>query len=63
MIRGRAAGSPDQASGIASAYVDQLRADANLAKLFDPITLMRIDRNSDGTSMAFEISLNLKAAK
>ena len=63
VIRGKAAGSPDQASGIASAYVDQLRADASLANLFDPITLNRIDRNSDGTAMMFEISLNLKAAK
>lgn len=63
VIRGRAAGSPDQASGIASAYVDQLRADTDLAKLFDPITLVRIDRNPDGTAMAFEVSLNLKAAK
>lgn len=63
IIRGRAAGSPDQASGLASAYVDQLKADPDLAKLFDPITLMRIDRNSEGTAMAFEVSLNLKATK
>jgi hypothetical protein len=63
VIRGRVAGSPDQASGLASAYVDQLRADPNLAQLFDLITLMRIDRNSEGTAMAFDVSLNLKAAK
>src|SRR5688572_755497 len=63
VIRGRVAGSPDQASGMASAYVDQLRADPDLAKLFDPITLMRIDRNSEGTAMTFEISLNLKVGK
>jgi len=62
-LRGRAAGSPDQASGIASAYVDQLRADASLSKLFDSVTLTRIDRNPDGTHMAFEVSLNLKAAQ
>jgi len=62
-VRGRAAGSPDQASGIASAYVDQLRADTMLSNLFDPITLTRIDRNAEGTHMAFEISLNLKGAK
>jgi hypothetical protein len=63
MVRGQVAGSPDQASGIASAYVDQLKADASLAKVFDPITLMRIDRNSAGTAMAFEISLTVKVAK
>jgi hypothetical protein len=62
-VRGRSAGSPDQASGIASAYVDQLRADTVLSNLFDPITLTRIDRNPDGTYMTFEISLNLKGAK
>jgi len=63
VLRGRVAGTPDQASGIASAYVDQLKADANLAVVFDPITLVRIDRNPDGTAMTFEISLNVKAAK
>jgi len=62
-VRGRAAGSPDQASGVASAYVDQLRADTMLSNLFDPITLTRIDRNTEGTHMAFEVSLNLKGAK
>jgi len=62
-MRGRAAGSPDLATGIASAYVDQLRADANFSKLFDPITLVRIDRTPNGTYMAFEVSLNLKPAK
>jgi hypothetical protein len=63
ILRGRVAGSPDQASGIASAYVDQLKADSTLAAVFDPITLMRIDRNSEGTAMTFEVSLTVKAAK
>jgi hypothetical protein len=59
-IRGRVAGSPDQASGIASNYVDMLRAHPKLGKVFDPITLNRLDRDAGGEYMAFDISLNVK---
>jgi len=60
-IRGRVAGSPDQASGITSSYVDMLRADARLNSVFDPITLNRLDRDNTGGFMVFEISLTIKA--
>jgi len=63
VVRGRVAGSPDQASGIANAYVDQLKADAPLATTFDPITLQRIDRNPNGAYMSFEIHFTVKAGK
>jgi len=59
-MRGRVAGSPDQASGLASSYVDMLRAQPRLAAVFDPITLNRIDRSVDGTYLTFDISLNIK---
>jgi len=59
-IRGRVAGSPDLASGITSSYVDMLRADTRLNKVFDPITLNRLDRDSTGGFMVFEISLTVK---
>jgi hypothetical protein len=59
-IKGRAAGSPDQASGIASNYVDMLRAHPKLGKVFDPIILNRLDRDTSGEYMAFDISLNVK---
>jgi hypothetical protein len=62
-IRGRVAGSPDQASGLASSYVDLLRAHPRISAVFDPITLNRIDRNANGTYMLFDISLNVKAEK
>jgi hypothetical protein len=62
-IRGRVAGSPDLASGITSRYVDMLRADARLNKIFDPITLNRLDRDNSGGFMVFEISLMIKAGK
>lgn len=62
-LRGRVAGSPDTASGLASSYVDMLRANPQLGSIFDPITLNRIDRNSDGFYMTFDISLTLKSEK
>ncbi|MFA5112417.1 MAG: hypothetical protein WC443_13480 [Desulfobaccales bacterium] len=63
LLRGRVAGSPDQASGIASSYVDMLRADPKLGKIFDPIELKRLDRSTGGAYMLFDISLNIKAGK
>ncbi len=62
-IRGRVAGSPDQASGIASSYVDTLRADPKLGQVFDPIVLNRLDRSTGGAYMLFDISLTVKPEK
>jgi hypothetical protein len=59
-LRGKVAGSPDLASGITSSYVDTLRADPELKKIFDPITLNRLDRDSAGGFMVFEITLTIK---
>jgi len=63
VLRGRVAGSPDQASGIANAYVDQLKADPSLTATFDPITLQRIDRNPNGAYMSFEVVFTVKGGK
>lgn len=62
-VRGRVAGSPDQASGLISSYVDMLRAHPRIGTTFDPITLNRIDRNVGGTFMLFDISLSVKPEK
>lgn len=62
-LRGRVAGSPETASGLASAYVDMLRAHPRLGAVFEPITLNRIDRNTNGNYMTFDISLTLKPEK
>ena len=62
-VRGRIAGSPDQASGLVSSYVDMLRAHQRIGTVFDPITLNRIDRNSSGTFMLFDISFSIKPEK
>jgi len=62
-IRGRVAGSPDQASGLASSYVETLKTNAKMAAIFESIALNRIDRDSSGTFLNFDISLNLKGGK
>ncbi len=59
-IRGRVAGSPDLASGIASSYVDGLRVSERVTKVFSQVTLNRLDRDPAGGFMVFEISLTIK---
>jgi hypothetical protein len=60
-VRGRVAGSPDMASGVASSYVDSLRANERIKKIFDPVSLNRRDRDAAG-GMVFEITLTIKTA-
>lgn len=62
-LRGRVAGSPDQASGIASQYVDILRAQPRLKEVFELIDLQRIDRDVSGGFLAFEITLTVRQRK
>ncbi len=62
-LRGRVAGSPDQASGIASQYVDILRAQPRLMEVFEVIDLQRIDRDVSGGFLAFEITLTVRPSK
>jgi len=59
-LRGRVAGSPDQASGIANQYVDLLRADPRLKEVFESIVLKNINRDVSGAFLAFEIALTVK---
>jgi hypothetical protein len=59
-IRGRVAGSPDQASGVASQYVDTLRAHPRLSEVFSNISLNKINRDASGGFLAFEILLTVK---
>ena len=60
LLRGVVAGTPDQASGAASSYVDMLRAHPRLGKVFDPITLTNINRDPRGF-LTLDISLKIKA--
>jgi hypothetical protein len=60
-LRGLVAGTPDQATGTASTYVDSLRSPKNLGGIFEPITLEKLTRDATGSLMSFEISLKFKA--
>lgn len=59
-IRGRVAGSPDMASGIANKYVDSLRADTRFSRVFSQIILNRLDRDPAGGFLIFEINMVIK---
>jgi hypothetical protein len=62
VLRGLVAGTPDQASGAASSYVDGLRAHAQLSKIFGSITLTNLNRDSRSGFLAFEIMFKAKSA-
>jgi hypothetical protein len=53
-------GAPDQASGQATAYIEQLRADKELAR-FDTITPTSSDRNPTTGRITIEVFLHLKS--
>ncbi|HVU26077.1 MAG TPA: hypothetical protein VHE13_18240 [Opitutus sp.] len=59
---GTVRGAPDQASGYASAYLDQLRADPVLAESFDEIELVNLKRNDNTGRLTVEFFLHLKGA-
>jgi hypothetical protein len=60
LIRGKIAGSPDQASGLASSYVDMLKAHPKLGTVFDPIILRSLTRDTQPGQLMFDISLTVK---
>jgi len=59
-LRGMVVGTPDQASGVASQYVDMLRAHPTMGAIFDPITLNNLNRDARNF-LAFDITLKVKA--
>ena len=60
-LRGAVAGTPAQASGAASKYVDVLRAQPRLGAVFDSITLNNLNRDARSNFLAFDITLKMKA--
>lgn len=60
VMRGLVAGTRDQASGSASSYVDALRAHPVLGKIFDPITLEKLNPDAGTGLLTFEISMKVK---
>jgi hypothetical protein len=63
ILKGLMAGTPDQASGLASSYVDMLTHDPSWNKIFDQITLTNLTRDSRSGFLAFEINFKIKAKK
>jgi hypothetical protein len=62
-LRGTVRGAPDQASGRASTYLEQLKSDAFLTDRFSEIKLMNLNRDPSSGGMILELSLKLKEAK
>lgn len=61
-IRGLAAGSKDQASGTASAYVETLRTQPRFAEVFSAVELRAINPDPRSGTLIFEIVLKFKTA-
>lgn len=59
-LRGYAAGSKDQASGAASAYVETLRTVPRLAEVFESVNLTALNSDSRTGMLIFEIVLRFK---
>jgi hypothetical protein len=56
-------GAPDEASALATTYIEQLRADQKLADWFDEIKSTGSDRNAATGRITLEVSLRLKGGK
>jgi len=63
LVRGLAAGTKDQASGSASAYVETLRTQPRLAEVFESVKLNAINPDPRTGALLFEIELKFKSAK
>lgn len=62
IIRGLAAGSKDQASGIASAYIETLRTQPRFAEVFSAVELRALNPDARTGTLIFEIALKFKTA-
>jgi hypothetical protein len=63
VMRGSVRGAPELASGEASNYVEQLRGDPAIKKIFDEITLTSISRNVTTGRLSIELFLKFQGAK
>ena len=59
-MRGIVAGTADQATGVASNYIDFLRGQPRIGAIFDPITLTSLNRDPGRGVLTFEIILKVK---
>jgi len=61
-LRGTASGSPDEASGRTSAYIEQLRQDRFFSGIFEEVTLNKLEREQPSGRLTFDIFLRFKGA-
>jgi Tfp pilus assembly protein PilN len=62
-LRGLVVGTPEQASGLVSAYEKQLNADEQMKRRFDVIKLTNLSRDSQNGRLSFEIILRSSKTK
>ena len=61
-LRGVAAGTPDEASGLTSAYVEKLKQDKYFSGIFEDVALNRLERGPGTERLEFELFLRFKGA-
>lgn len=61
VLRGLVRGAPDQATGHATAFVEQLRSDADFGGLFSTVELTGVNRDPVTGRLHIEVSLKFKA--
>jgi len=61
-LRGIAAGTPDEASGRTSAYVEKLKQDKYFSGVFEDVALNRLERAAGTDRLSFDIFLRFKGA-
>jgi hypothetical protein len=61
-LRGIANGSPDEASGRTSTYVEQLRQDRYFSSIFEEVGLNKLDRDQASGRLSFDVFLRFKGA-
>ena len=62
-LRGTVRGAPDQASGRASNYLQQLKSDAFITERFSEVSLVNLNRDPKTGGLTVELSLKLKEKK
>lgn len=60
VLRGTVAGSPDQATGVASTYVDVFRTEPRFVACVGAVEMTDVNRDPSGAGVVFQILLHLK---
>ncbi|MDD2764536.1 MAG: hypothetical protein PHE83_11235 [Opitutaceae bacterium] len=61
-LRGTASGSPDEASGRTSTYIEELRQDKYFSGIFEDVVLNKLEREQPSGRLMFDLFLRFKGA-